>query len=245
MAASMLTHESEAELRYLQQIERKQTATINERKLEIGVLEHDHRCGSDGVCHYCAYGLDHCVTCGKPLEDREHRGVQTHEFRSVLSAQRLSAVDELPVMVERRASGQSLAQATAAMGMSVQQAAVAMGQLVGAQLRDLPPRERPRDPNCCPSRPRRHRRFPLAWWRRRCRCHECHRKPDHAHIEAMERECRIRNEEGELVWPDPKVGDQDRHGRTVVCVGPEGEVTWDRAAPPTPPSRYEGERSWV
>jgi hypothetical protein len=69
---------------------------------------------------------------------------------------------------------------------------------------------------------------------------------DYAHIEAMERECRIRDTTtDELVWPDPKLGDRDRHGRTVVGVGPDGEVVWDRTAPPPPPPRDRGVGMWV
>lgn len=107
----------------------------------------------------------------------------------------------------------------------------------------------PRDPaDTRRTRPRRHRRFPVVWWRLRCRCHECHRKPDYALIEALERECHIRNEEGELVWPPPAVGSHDKHGRTVVAViEDEGEtiVVWDRSAPPAPPRPDPGAKMRV
>lgn len=95
-------------------------------------------------------------------------------------------------------------------------------------------------------RPHRHRTFPCAWWLRGCKCEDCTRKVDRAHIEAMERECRICDTTtGELVWPDPKVGDRDRHGRTVVQVGPDGQLLWDRMAPPAPPPRDPGRAQWV
>lgn len=106
--------------------------------------------------------------------------------------------------------------------------------------------DRPRDPNVSGGRHRRrrHRRFPCNWWKRRCRCHECHRKPDYARIEAMERECRIRDESGALAWPAPEVGSHDQYGRTVVAVVDEMPV-WDRAAPPAPPRRDPGQRQRV
>lgn len=31
---------------------------LNDRKRAIGVLNHDHKLGADGVCFYCAEGLD-------------------------------------------------------------------------------------------------------------------------------------------------------------------------------------------
>lgn len=115
------------------------------------------------------------------------------------------------------------------------------GPVTGGKRQRQPPVVETR---CCPSRPRRHRRrLPSNWWKRRCRCHECHRKPNYALIEAMERECHIRNEEGELVWSPPEVGSHDKHGRTVVAViEDEGEtiVVWDRPAPPAPPQRDPG-----
>lgn len=184
---------------------------LNLRKLAIGVQNHDHRCGSDGVCHYCAYGLADpkgCETCGKPMNHREHRGVVTHYFHAI--GKDRAAEGFAPTILNR----------------------------------DPIPEERPRDPNY--SGPgRRHRTFPWAWWLRRCKCRDCTRTVDRIHIAQMEKECRVRDTTtGELIWPDPKVGDQDEHGRTVVAVL-EGHIVWDRTAPPAPPRPDPGKKSWV
>lgn len=95
-------------------------------------------------------------------------------------------------------------------------------------------------------RPYKHRTFPWAWWLARCKCPDCNEVVDRYRIAALERECEVRDTTtGELVYPPPRLGDVDEHGRTVVSIGPNGELTFDRTLPPPPPPRDPGRASWV
>jgi hypothetical protein len=170
-----------------------------------------------------------CVECGKPFG--KHRGVQTHVYRR---PDGFRATLEVPAQ-----ETVTIAQLFGAGQLSSEEADAAAG------ITRLEPRpiERPRDPNY--SGPgHRHRRFPCAWWLARCKCRECNRTVDYAHIKAMEIECGIRDEAGNLVW-EFHVGDQDEFGRTIVALVDGGQPVWDRARPPAPPRRDLGERSWV
>lgn len=168
--------------------------------------------------------------------------------QSRVPVQELAAAVGQAMGVAMLSPGMSMAKLAAAQrraGATFEQAA--RGVLVEERfdpVKDCP--RCPRDPkNKRRHRTRRHRRFPCAAWKRRCRCHECHRGPDYARIEAMERECEIRNEEGELVWPPPSVGDRDEHGCTLVSIDAAGMCIWDRPHPPGPPPRDPGRAQWV